>query len=80
MKIKNNKKILLVSADIYRPAAQEQLEILSNENGIYFFKKNDLNEIQEIINESLNRAKKEMYDILIIDNAGRQTINQEMMD
>ena len=32
LKIKNNKKILLVSADIYRPAAQEQLEILSNEN------------------------------------------------
>jgi len=80
LKIKNNKKILLVSADIYRPAAQEQLEILSDENGIDFFKKNDLNEIQEIINESLNRAKKEMYDILIIDTAGRQTINQEMMD
>ena len=80
LKIKNNKKILLVSTDIYRPAAQEQLEILSNENEIDFFKKNDLNEIQEIIYESLNRAKKELYDILIIDTAGRQTINQEMMD
>ena len=80
LKIKNNKKILLVSADIYRPAAQEQLEILSNENGMDFFKKNDQNEIQEIIYKSLNKAKKELYDILIIDTAGRQTINQEMMD
>ena len=80
LKIKNNKKILLVSTDIYRPAAQEQLEILSNENEIDFFKKNDLNEIQKIVFESLSKAKKELYDILIIDTAGRQAINKEMMD
>jgi len=80
LKVKNNKKILLVSTDIYRPAAQEQLEILCNQNEMDFFKKNDLKEIHEITFESLNKAKKELYDILIIDTAGRQTIDKEMMN
>ena len=80
LKEKNNKKILLTSTDIYRPAAQEQLKVLSNQNAIDFFIINDSDKIQEIVLESLNKAKKELYDILMIDTAGRQVVDNKMMD
>ena len=80
LKEKNNKKSLLVSTDIYRPAAQEQLKVLSKKNDIDFMELLELKKINEIVKQSLDKAKKELYDILIIDTAGRQVVNNEMMD
>ena len=75
LKEKNNKKSLLVSTDIYRPAAQEQLKVLSKKNDIDFMELFELKKINEIVKQSLDKAKKELYDILIIDTAGRQVVN-----
>jgi len=80
LKDKQNKKILLASTDIYRPAAQEQLKILANQNEISFFINDELKEINKITIESLNKAKKELFDFLIIDTAGRQVIDKSLMD
>ena len=80
LKDKQNKKILLASTDIYRPAAQEQLKILADQNEISFFNNDGLKEINEITIGSLNKAKKELFDFLIIDTAGRQVIDESLMD
>ena len=78
--LKNKNKILLVSTDIYRPAAQEQLEILSKEIKVDFFKTSNENDIEKIVNNALTKSKDEIFDILIIDTAGRQVIDDEMMN
>ncbi len=80
LKNKKKKKILMVSADIYRPAAQEQLEILSKQIQVDFIKNNSLKDIKKIITNATNKAKSEFYDVLIIDTAGRQVIDQAMMN
>ena len=75
-----NKKVLMASLDIYRPAAQEQLDSLA--------KTNDLNvlEIQrnktplEISNIAFQEAKKNEFDVLILDSAGRNHIDKKMMN
>ena len=76
----SKKKILLVSADIYRPAAQEQLKILSNQVGVDFFAHQNSMSIETIINESLIYSEKNLIDIILFDTAGRQVIDSLMMD
>ena len=79
IKKESKKKILLVSADIYRPAAQEQLKILGEQVGASFFEFSDLNNVEEIINKSLNYAEKNLIDIVLFDTAGRQVVDNMMM-
>ena len=79
IKKESKKKILLVSADIYRPAAQEQLKILGEQVGASFFEFSDLNNVEEIINKSLNYAEKNLIDIVLFDTAGRQVVDNVMM-
>lgn len=74
---KKNKKVLLTSTDIYRPAAIEQLELLSTKVPNAGFSKSEKN-ISEIIKKSLTDLKE--YDSLIIDTAGRLHIDDVKMD
>ena len=79
--IKKNtkKKILLVSVDIYRPAAQEQLKVLANQIDVNFYDSKNSKSVNEILSESLNFAEKNLVDIILLDTAGRQVIDEEMM-
>jgi len=77
---KNSKKnILLVSADIYRPAAQDQLKILSEQVEVNFFDHQNSKSVENIINQSLDYAEKNLIDIILFDTAGRQVIDENMM-
>ena len=80
--IKKNtrKKILVTSADIYRPAAQEQLQILSKQINIDFISFKKIRSVQDIVRKSLEHAVQNLYDILLFDTAGRQVIDEKMMD
>lgn len=69
---------LLVACDIYRPAAIKQLEILSQEVGVNFFKK-DSNDVVDIVKSALEFAKQNNNNVLILDTAGRLQIDTEMM-
>ena len=80
IKKNSKKKILLVSADIYRPAAQEQLEILSKQINVHFMTLDNLSSIEDITKNALKYAAKELYDILLFDTAGRQVIDNNMME
>ena len=78
LKKSSKKKILLASADIYRPAAQEQLKVLAKETGSDFFS-HDLSSVSKIVDESTDYAQKNLFDILILDTAGRQVVDKKLM-
>ena len=78
LKKSSKKKILLASADIYRPAAQEQLKVLAEETGSDFFNHN-LSSPSKIVDDSIDYAQKNLFDILILDTAGRQVIDKKLM-
>ena len=75
----SKKKILLVSADIYRPAAQDQLKILSEQVNVDFFDHQNSQSVEIITSESLLFAEKNLFDIILFDTAGRQVIDEVMM-
>lgn len=76
---KQAEKILLVAADIYRPAAVEQLVTLAKSISIDFFEMGVNNSVDTIINNALNKAKEDKYDLVIIDTAGRLSIDESLM-
>ena len=78
LKKSSKKKILLASADIYRPAAQEQLKVLAEETGSDFFNHN-LSSASKIVDDSIEYAQKNLFDILILDTAGRQVVDKKLM-
>ena len=75
----SRKKILLVSADIYRPAAQEQLKVLSNQVGVNFLEQKNSQSIENITHDTLRYAEKNLIDIILFDTAGRQVVDKAMM-
>ena len=74
----SKKKVLLSSVDIYRPAAQEQLKILANQVSVDFFN-HKLNNVKQIINATLEYAQKNLFDVVMLDTAGRQVVDQDLM-
>ncbi|WP_194089778.1 signal recognition particle protein [Vibrio hibernica] len=77
---RDKKKVLVVSVDVYRPAAIKQLETLANEVGTDFFPSSADQKPIDIANAAISHAKKKFYDVVILDTAGRLAIDEEMMD
>ncbi len=77
---KENKKVLVASCDIYRPAAMEQLKTLAEESDIQCCTINPDGKVLDIAKNALSQAKKELFDVLIIDTAGRLHVDNDMMD
>ena len=73
------KKVLLASADIYRPAAIEQLKTLAKQLEVDCFDSNANQKPSEIAAASLDFAKRHFYDVIIFDTAGRLGIDEAMM-
>ena len=76
---REKKSVMMVSADIYRPAAIEQLERVSQEVGASFFPSNVEQKPIDIAKAAIKQAKKEFADVLIVDTAGRLAVDEEMM-
>ncbi|NQV69314.1 MAG: signal recognition particle protein [Pseudohongiella sp.] len=80
LKQQAKKSVMLVSADVYRPAAILQLQTLAAEAGVEFFA-SDSNQLpKDIAAAALAEAKRKFIDVLIVDTAGRLAIDQEMMN
>ncbi|NIH41067.1 MAG: signal recognition particle protein [Buchnera aphidicola (Periphyllus aceris)] len=77
---KYKKKILLVSTDIYRSSAIEQLKVISKQIKIDFFNSNNKQKPIDISIQSIQYAKKKKYDVLLIDTAGRMHIDKKLMN
>lgn len=80
MKSKKNKKPLLVACDVYRPAAIEQLRVLSEQINVPMYSEPENKKPVEIAKNAIKEAKNKGYDLVIIDTAGRLAIDKEMMD
>lgn len=73
------KKVLVVSADVYRPAAIEQLKTVAAQVNVDFMPSDVSQKPQDIASRALDHAKKHHYDVLIVDTAGRLGIDEAMM-
>ena len=76
---KQQKKVLLVSLDIYRPAAQQQLAVLANQVAVDSLPIIENQKPLEITARAIENAHSQGYDVVILDTAGRTAINSEMM-
>lgn len=79
LKEKQKKKVLVVSADVYRPAAIKQLETLANAIQVEFFPSEIKQKPLDIVNRAIAHAKLQFFDVLIVDTAGRLHVDGEMM-
>ncbi len=79
LKEQQKKKVLLVSCDIYRPAAIEQLQVLAQSLEIDFFPSDSGQAPEAIAAAALDYAKRHFHDVLIVDTAGRLAIDDAMM-
>ncbi len=80
LKERSKKKVLVVSADVYRPAAIKQLETLANDIGVDFFPSDASQKPVDIANAAIDQARKKFYDVVIVDTAGRLHVDSDMMD
>ncbi len=79
LKQNEKKKVGVVSADVYRPAAIKQLETLANDQELMFFPSEATENPVDIVNRAIDAAKRQFMDVLIVDTAGRLHIDDEMM-
>ncbi|MBN9565579.1 MAG: signal recognition particle protein [Alphaproteobacteria bacterium] len=77
---KERKKVLMASVDVYRPAAQEQLEILAQQNSLLSLPIVADQKPVDIVRRAYDQAKKSAVDVLIIDTAGRLHIDEQLMN
>jgi len=76
----DNKQVGLVSCDVHRPAAIEQLAILAREVGAHCYPSDTAEPVEEIALAAVDAARTAFDQVLIVDTAGRLAIDQEMMD
>ena len=79
LKEREKKSVSVVSADIYRPAAIKQLETLAGEVGVDFIPSDLSQKPIDIVNNAIDYTKKGHKDVLIVDTAGRLSIDEDMM-
>ncbi|KAA3627935.1 MAG: signal recognition particle protein [Proteobacteria bacterium] len=80
LKERHKKSVMVVSCDVYRPAAIEQLKTLAGEVGAVFFPSDVSQEPVAIARAALEQARKQFVDVLIVDTAGRLHVDAEMME
>jgi signal recognition particle subunit SRP54 len=79
LKENQKKKVGVVSADVYRPAAIKQLQMLANDLSLEFFESDISQKPVDIAKNAIDAAKKKFLDVVIIDTAGRLHVDDEMM-
>src|SRR5579872_5965764 len=79
LKETQKKSVMVTSADVYRPAAIDQLETLAKQVGVEFFPSQPNQSPIDIAQQAIQAAKNKVIDVLLIDTAGRLHIDEEMM-
>ena len=80
LKTQKNKNVLVVAADIYRPAAIDQLTILAEQIGVDIYKEPDTKDAVLIAQNAIKEAKHKNKNVVIIDTAGRLAVDEIMMN
>lgn len=79
IKERRKKKVMVVSADVYRPAAIEQLKILAAQVDVLFFPSSAEQSPEAIVRAAIADARRSFVDVLLVDTAGRLAIDAQMM-
>ncbi|NOT94006.1 signal recognition particle protein [Ferruginibacter sp.] len=79
LKTKKGKSPLLVAADIYRPAAIDQLEVLGGQIGVDVFSERENKDAVSIVQNAIKEAKSKNKNVIIVDTAGRLAVDEVMM-
>tara|TARA_R110002096_G_scaffold365789_5_gene559146 strand:+ start:8394 stop:9731 length:1338 start_codon:yes stop_codon:yes gene_type:complete len=79
LKTKQNKNPLLVAADVYRPAAIDQLHVLGEQIGVKVYSDKENKNPVDIAKRAIQEAKSSGHDVVIIDTAGRLAVDEQMM-
>jgi signal recognition particle subunit SRP54 len=77
---KRKKKVLTVSGDVYRPAAIEQLKTVTRQAGAEWFPSSPDQKPLDIVAAALDYARKQYFDVLLVDTAGRLAIDEALMN
>ena len=77
---REKKKVLVVSADVYRPAAIDQLETLAREVEVDFFPSDSSQQPVAIAEAAMKHARIQFHDVVLVDTAGRLHVDADMMD
>jgi len=80
LKTKKGKSPLLVAADIYRPAAIDQLEILGGQIGVDVYSERENKDAVSIVQNAIKEAKSKNKNVIIVDTAGRLAVDEIMMN
>ena len=80
LKEKKRLKPLLVACDVYRPAAIDQLTVIAEQVGVGIYKNTEIKNPVDIAAEAIQYAKSNGYNVMIVDTAGRTSVDDEMMD
>ncbi len=76
---RERKKVMVVSVDVYRPSAIEQLQTVADQVGAEFFPSSVISDPKTIAQSAIAAAKKGFFDVLIVDTAGRLAVDEGMM-
>jgi len=79
LKERKKKSVMVVSCDIYRPAAIEQLKTLAADVGVEFFPSTRDQDPVDIANAAMDHARKKFFDVVLVDTAGRLHVDEAMM-
>jgi signal recognition particle subunit SRP54 len=79
LKTREKKRVMMVSADVYRPAAIEQLAVLGEQVGVAVHPSQALSSPEAIVRDAVAAAKTQLADVLIVDTAGRLAVDDAMM-
>lgn len=77
---KSGKKPIMVACDIYRPAAIDQLEVIGKQLNIPVYSDRESKDVVEIAKAAFKEANSKLYDVIILDTAGRLHIDETLMD
>lgn len=80
LKTKQSKKVLLAACDVYRPAAINQLQVLGEQIGVEVYAETEHQDAVRIAKNALTHARNNGFNALVIDTAGRLSIDQKLMD
>ena len=80
LKSTKGKRPLLVGADVYRPAAREQLRVLAESIGVPVYTEEESRNPVQIALNAIDHARQNNYDLVVVDTAGRLAVDEEMMD
>ncbi len=78
--LREKRRPLLVAADLVRPAAVDQLQQLGNQVGVAVHAVDGSSDPRKVVEDALTRAKKELFDTVIIDTAGRMQVDEAVME